>query len=57
MATGGLTLLKRQPVLPSPSGEPYRSEDYEQHREWAVASDGTRIPISLVCRRGTPRDG
>ncbi len=35
MATGELTLLKRQPVLPSPSGEPYRPEDYEQHREWA----------------------
>ena len=37
MATGELTLLKRQPVLPSPSGEPYRPEDYEQHREWAVS--------------------
>jgi oligopeptidase B len=57
MATGELTLLKRQPVLPSPSGEPYRPEDYEQYRDWAVASDGTRIPISLVARRGTPRDG
>ena len=58
MATGELTLLKRQPVLPSPSGEPYRPEDYEQHREWGgVATDGTRIPISLVCRKGTPRDG
>ena len=57
MATGELTLLKRQPVLPSPSGEPYRPEDYEQHREWAVAADGTRIPISLVCRKDTPRDG
>jgi oligopeptidase B len=57
MATGGLTLLKRQPVLPSPAGEEYRPEDYEQHREWAVGADGTRIPISLVCRRGTPRDG
>jgi oligopeptidase B len=57
MATGELTLLKRQPVLPSPSGEPYRPEDYEQHREWGVAADGTRIPISLVCRKGTPRDG
>jgi oligopeptidase B len=57
MATGELTLLKRQPVLPSPSGEPYRPEDYEQHREWAVATDGTRIPISLVCRKDTPRDG
>ena len=57
MATGELTLLKRQPVLPSPSGEPYRAEDYEQHREWAVATDGTRIPISLVRRKDTPRDG
>jgi len=57
MATGELTLLKRQPVLPSPSGEPYRPEDYAQYREWAVAADGTRIPISLVCREGTPRDG
>jgi oligopeptidase B len=57
MATGELTLLKRQPVLPSPSGEPYRPEDYQQHREWAVATDGTRIPISLVSRKDTPRDG
>ncbi|MDQ2814255.1 MAG: S9 family peptidase [Actinomycetota bacterium] len=57
MATGELTLLKRQPVLPSPAGEQYRPEDYEQHREWAVATDGTRVPISLVRRRGTPRDG
>ena len=30
---------------------------YEQHREWAVADDGTRVPISLVARRGTARDG
>ncbi len=57
MATGELTLLKRQPVLPSPSGVPYRPQDYEQYREWAVAGDGTRVPISLVCRTGTPRDG
>jgi oligopeptidase B len=57
MATGDLTLLKRQPVLPLPSGQEYRPGDYEQHREWATASDGTRVPISLVCRKGTPRDG
>jgi oligopeptidase B len=56
-ATGGLTLLKRKPVLPLPSGQEYRAEDYEQHREWATASDGTQIPISLVCRKGTARDG
>jgi oligopeptidase B len=57
MATGELTLLKRFPVLPLPGGPEYRPGDYEQYREWATASDGTRIPISLVCRKGTPRDG
>jgi oligopeptidase B len=57
LASGELTLLKRQAVLPSPAGEPYRPEDYEQHREWATADDGTLVPISLVCRKGTPRDG
>jgi oligopeptidase B len=31
--------------------------DYEQQRLWATAPDGTRVPISLVCRAGTPRDG
>src|ERR1700760_4622961 len=56
-ATGELTVLKQQPVLPSPSGTPFSSADYEQYREWAVAEDGTRVPISLVCRKGTPRDG
>ncbi|MHB1874907.1 MAG: S9 family peptidase [Streptosporangiaceae bacterium] len=56
-ATGELTLLRRRPVLPLADGTPYRSEDYEQHRDWATAPDGTRVPISLVCRKGTPRDG
>jgi oligopeptidase B len=57
VATGTLTVLKQQPVLPSPSGAPFSSGDYEQYREWAVAPDGTRVPVSLVCRKGTPRDG
>jgi oligopeptidase B len=57
MASGDLTLLKRQPVLALPGGQEYRPEEFAQYREWAVAADGTRIPISLVCRKGTPRDG
>jgi len=57
LATGDLTLLKQVPVLPSPSGVPFDPADYEQHREWAVAGDGTRVPISIVCRKDTPRDG
>ncbi|GAA4669505.1 S9 family peptidase [Frondihabitans cladoniiphilus] len=51
---GTRRVLKQQVVL----GD-YDPADYEQSREWATASDGTRIPISLVWRRdavpaGTP---
>ncbi len=52
-----MVLRKQKPVLPGPDGRPFDPADYEQHREWAVADDGTRVPISLVCRAGTPRDG
>jgi oligopeptidase B len=55
--TGGLTLRKRQPVLPLPGGPAYDPAGYEQRREWATAPDGTAVPISLICRKGTPRDG
>jgi oligopeptidase B len=47
-----MVLRKQKPVLGG-----YDVSDYEQHREWAQASDGTLVPISLTCRRGTPRDG
>jgi oligopeptidase B len=57
LETGALTLLKQQQVLPSPSGVGYDPAAYEQYREWAVAADGTRVPISIVCAKGTPRDG
>jgi oligopeptidase B len=57
VATGELTLRKRSPVLPGPDGTPYDPSGYEQHRLWATADDGTRVPVSLVCRTGTPRDG
>ncbi|HEY3955402.1 MAG TPA: S9 family peptidase [Streptosporangiaceae bacterium] len=57
VATGELTLLKRRAVLPAPDGRAYDPAQYTQAREWAVATDGTRVPISLVYRAGTPRDG
>ncbi len=57
IATGELTLLKQAPVLPAPDGTPYNPADYEQRRLWATAGDGTRIPISLACRKDRPRDG
>lgn len=43
---------KKQKVLGG-----YDPADYEQHRSWATAEDGTRVPISIVCRADTPRDG
>ncbi|HEX6872105.1 MAG TPA: S9 family peptidase [Micromonosporaceae bacterium] len=52
LATGELVLRKRKPVLGG-----FDPADYEQHRDWAVAPDGTRVPISLVLRTSTPRDG
>jgi oligopeptidase B len=52
LVTRQMVLRKRKPVLGG--FDPAR---YEQHRDWAVADDGTRVPISLVCRAGTPRDG
>ncbi|MFC9789308.1 S9 family peptidase [Rhodococcus sp. NPDC127528] len=46
VATGALLLRKAQPVLGG-----YDPADYEQHRDWATAADGTQIPISIVRRR------
>ena len=52
VATGERTVLKRQPVLGGVD-----LADYEQQRTWASAPDGTRVPVSLVMRRGTRADG
>ncbi len=52
VATHELIERKRQTVLGG-----YDPADYEQHRSWARANDGTLIPVSIVCRKGTPRDG
>lgn len=48
-ATGAMLLRKEQPVLGG-----FDANDYEQHRDWATAADGTRIPISLVRKKGLP---
>jgi oligopeptidase B len=44
-------LLKQTPVLGGYDPGRYRSE-----RVYATAADGVRVPVSLVCRRETPRD-
>jgi oligopeptidase B len=54
LETGELALRKRQPVLGGFDPTHYRTE-----RHWAMAGDGTRVPISLVYRPdlvGDPSD-
>src|SRR6266853_928751 len=46
------SLRKQQPVLGG-----YDPSQYVSERLHATASDGTRVPLSIVHRRDTPRDG
>ncbi|MBB4738392.1 oligopeptidase B [Actinoplanes octamycinicus] len=52
LVTRTMTLRKQKPVLGG-----YSPADYEQFREWAHAPDGTRVPVSIVARKGVVRDG
>ncbi|WP_395695246.1 S9 family peptidase [Nocardioides sp.] len=47
-----LTLLRRAPVLGG-----YDPGDYEEHRLWATAPDGERVPVSVVARRDARASG
>ena len=49
--TGERTVLKRQPA---PNYDPTQ---YVTERVWATARDGTKIPVSLVYKKGFKRDG
>ena len=50
--TGARTLLKRQPVLGG-----FDPLLYDSELLWVPARDGERIPVSVVYRRDTARDG
>ncbi len=52
LKSGASTLLKRQEV---PGG--YDPTQYASERLWATARDGTKVPISIVYKKGFPRDG
>jgi oligopeptidase B len=52
LRTGQRILRKQQPVLGG-----YDSSQFVSERLHASASDGTQIPLSIVYRRDTPRDG
>ncbi len=50
--SGRRTQLKREPVLGG-----YDPSQYANEFAWATARDGTKIPVSIVYRKSTPRDG
>jgi len=52
MATGERRLLKQEPVLGG-----FDSTKYVSEFRFATAQDGTKIPVTLLYRRGTPLDG
>jgi Protease II len=52
MATRQKTLKKQQEVLGG-----YNPKDYVSERLYATATDGTKVPISLVYKKGFRKDG
>jgi oligopeptidase B len=50
--TSERTLMKREPVL----GD-FDPANYVSEYVWATARDGAKVPVSIVYRKGTPRDG
>lgn len=53
MVTKEKTVLKEQEVL----GGKFDKDNYESERIWATSKDSTKIPMSIVYRKGIKKDG
>lgn len=53
MVTKQKTIVKETEVL----GGKFDKDNYEAKRIWATATDGTKIPVSIVYRKGIKLDG
>lgn len=53
MKTKEKTVLKEQEVL----GGKFDKNNYKEERIWATAKDGTKVPISMIYRKGIKKDG
>lgn len=53
MRTQEKKILKEQEVL----GGKFDKNNYIEERIWATATDGTKVPISIVYRKGIKKDG
>jgi oligopeptidase B len=52
MRTHDRQLLKQQEVIGG-----YNPEEYQTERIWATANDGTKVPMSIVYKKGLKKDG
>lgn len=52
MRTKEKVLLKQQEIIGG-----YSESDYQSERIWATAQDGTKIPISMVYKKGIKKNG
>ena len=52
MKTQEKKLLKQQEVVGG-----YNADDYQTERLWATADDGTKVPMSIVYKKGIKKDG
>ena len=52
MKTRDKKLLKQQEVVGG-----YNADDYQTDRLWAVARDGTKVPMSIVYKKGIEKNG
>lgn len=53
MVTKEKTILKEQEVL----DPKFDKNNYESERIWATSTDGTKVPMSLVYKKGIKKDG
>ncbi len=53
MRTQEKKILKEQEIL----GGKFDKNNYIEERVWATAADGTKVPISMVYRKGIQKDG
>lgn len=53
----GMEDRQRRVVKQATVGGGYEPATYRTERAWAEAPDGTKVPMSIVCRAGQPLDG
>lgn len=53
MKTQEKKVLKEQEVL----GGKFNKDNYVEERIWATAADGTKVPVSMVYKKGLKKDG